>query len=704
MLKAGALWRILFWWMKKMRERDAADKFFKLAFGLIAALVLSYAVLRAARLSLTFDEAATYISYLSSNFLAVFNLTSANNHLLSTLLARLGCSIAGSGELVLRWPSLFGLILYLLFSWAILKKFFGRTAALAGFLLLNLNPYVLDFFSLSRGYGLALGLEMTALYFFMIFLDSARGGRRDNERVLRAALVAAFASAMANLSFLDVLAGLWIVIFIFSLIAVRPSLKQGAPALPPEKDAARGHRWVVAAMALSIPFNLVLVGQHVRLSGKLIEPLSVSFPGLGREDAGRVIVCGDDIFGREVEFPGRSAVWTMPGIVPLKRIKLGLTAAAAINLQAVDIDIGPRKLRFGPAQIKKWRHLPREGLEYFLADLSEARRPSFFGDMSEVINWKGDGVFFQAYAGEAALILIIGALSFLLISVLGRIFIRWRLLWGPEWRALRDSIRLSALYFISPIVIMEKSGAFYYGGHADFVRDTVGSLISDSFYGIRYAALQEKASLTFILGTVILFLLLFAWGRLRKSHLADGLEKSALLAVMAIIMLQAIAERVVFDSPYIMGRTAIFLIPLYALFFLFFLRDLGRLGRGWRPTASVLLAAAVALAAYHGFRSANLTHTMDWRCDADTKTMLDDVASRRAGNLSGLPRIRLGVDWLFWPAAEYYRRKDRLTWLDISMLPTARHCDLYFLSPGIPRPGSRVIIKTYPRTGNVLAE
>jgi hypothetical protein len=324
--------------------------------------------------------------------------------------------------------------------------------------------------------------------------------------------------------------------------------------------------------------------------------------------------------------------------------------------------------------------------------------------MNEVVNWKGDGVFFRAYAGEAALVLVIAVLSLVMISGLGRLFLRWRALPGSGWRALRDSLGLGILYLACPIVIMEKSHAFYYGGQAGFFSDTIVSLIADSFYGIRYAAFQEKAALTFVLGTIILFLLLFAWRRLGKRHIADGLEAPALLAVMTVIMIQVIAERVVLRSPYIMGRTAIFLVPLYALFFLFFLRDLGRLKRGGRPAASVLLAAIVALSVYHGMRSANMTHTTDWRYDADTKQMVSDIIALRAKDPHGQPRTRLGVEWLFWPSSEYYRRRDRLSWLDISMLPTARRCDLYYLSPEIPRRGAWAAIKTYPRTGNVLVE
>ena len=160
-----------------MSDRGSGRKLSFVLSGLIAAALLSYAALRAAKLSFTFDEAATYISYLSSGLFNALDFTDANNHVLYTLLARLFSAIGGSSELVLRLPSLFGFALYLLFSWALLSRFFGGLAALAGFLIVNLNPFVLDFFSVGRGYGLALGFEMAALYFFLVFLDRQRQSR-----------------------------------------------------------------------------------------------------------------------------------------------------------------------------------------------------------------------------------------------------------------------------------------------------------------------------------------------------------------------------------------------------------------------------------------------------------------------------------------------------------------------------------------------
>jgi hypothetical protein len=72
---------------------------------------------------------------------------------------------------------------------------YARVLAL---LVLTLNPFLLDFFSLCRGYGLACGFEMMALY-LLVKSSDARDIRPT--RSLLASLLAAF-SLLANLSFL----------------------------------------------------------------------------------------------------------------------------------------------------------------------------------------------------------------------------------------------------------------------------------------------------------------------------------------------------------------------------------------------------------------------------------------------------------------------------------------------------------------------
>ena len=100
-------------------------------------------------------------------------------------MAKVSYLVGGSSDLALRLPSLIGYGMYLCFSILILGFLRYRPIAFAGFLLLNLNAYLLDYFALSRGYGLALGFLMGALFFFFGFSGSCAAGHLRQRPVSR---------------------------------------------------------------------------------------------------------------------------------------------------------------------------------------------------------------------------------------------------------------------------------------------------------------------------------------------------------------------------------------------------------------------------------------------------------------------------------------------------------------------------------------
>lgn len=136
-------------------------------------VLLGYVTVRAAVLSVTHDEAYTYLGYVAGPWSDILanRPPSANNHVLSTLLVKISTGWLGPGSLALRFPSLLAFAGYLL---AALWLAWGRRSwvvGLAGFVLLSANPYLLDFFSLARGYGLALAALLASLVFLMRFWD-----------------------------------------------------------------------------------------------------------------------------------------------------------------------------------------------------------------------------------------------------------------------------------------------------------------------------------------------------------------------------------------------------------------------------------------------------------------------------------------------------------------------------------------------------
>jgi hypothetical protein len=55
-------------------------------FVLIAILLYSYVLIKAARISFTYDESSTFINYVDGSFIKIFDFTVANNHLLNSII------------------------------------------------------------------------------------------------------------------------------------------------------------------------------------------------------------------------------------------------------------------------------------------------------------------------------------------------------------------------------------------------------------------------------------------------------------------------------------------------------------------------------------------------------------------------------------------------------------------------------------------
>lgn len=140
---------------------------------LVAMSVLCALIYKASITSFTHDEAFTYTHYVHQGFFDIisFKHPYLNNHILNTLLMKYSEMLFGKYELALRSPSILGFVIYSVFGLLWLFKICPRLI-LPGYLLLVLNPYLLDFFILARGYGLSVSFLMTSVYFIGLYLET----------------------------------------------------------------------------------------------------------------------------------------------------------------------------------------------------------------------------------------------------------------------------------------------------------------------------------------------------------------------------------------------------------------------------------------------------------------------------------------------------------------------------------------------------
>ncbi len=149
---------------KDLRLQDIILGFFGLS-------VFVYIVVRAVRIPITHDEAGTILNFASQSVsdIVTYKDPIPNNHLLNTLLIKALVWLGGLKEWVCRLPNIIAGAIYLWFSVSIASLIFKKDSwlQLPFLILCCANPFLMEFFSLARGYGLSVALMMVSLYFFM---------------------------------------------------------------------------------------------------------------------------------------------------------------------------------------------------------------------------------------------------------------------------------------------------------------------------------------------------------------------------------------------------------------------------------------------------------------------------------------------------------------------------------------------------------
>ncbi|MCC6279292.1 MAG: hypothetical protein IT262_01735 [Saprospiraceae bacterium] len=137
-----------------------------------------YIVIRAWVMPITVDECSTAVSHVPRAVVDLLFLqtdANPNNHILNTLLIKGLTGLFGWHPFVVRIPALLGAFIY---AWAGLQLSRKISAhawiGVFAYTMLLFQPYLLEFFSLARGYALGLGLMLAAIWQAWRFLKEAR--------------------------------------------------------------------------------------------------------------------------------------------------------------------------------------------------------------------------------------------------------------------------------------------------------------------------------------------------------------------------------------------------------------------------------------------------------------------------------------------------------------------------------------------------
>jgi|GEM_PF-2216024 len=139
-----------------------------------AILLLAFTSFKSFSSSITVDEATSFLNFAQDSIYNIFTFKDLdpNNHVLNTLLMKMFTTFLPLSELTVRIQSLLAHAIYLAVTWLLIKDFKNTWFRLSVYLFLNLNPFVLDFFSLARGYALSWAFLVLSLYFLKLFVEN----------------------------------------------------------------------------------------------------------------------------------------------------------------------------------------------------------------------------------------------------------------------------------------------------------------------------------------------------------------------------------------------------------------------------------------------------------------------------------------------------------------------------------------------------
>lgn len=270
--------------------------------------------------------------------------------------------------------------------------------------------------------------------------------------------------------------------------------------------------------------------------------------------------------------------------------------------------------------------------------------------------------------------------------------------------ALPAILMLLLFLFVVPVAIqLKEAGALFFGGERGFWSDTISTITDRCFYEMGYNYWLQRLAKGFVF-LVLAGAVVFVTAKITVKKLkGNALFLASLLLLTGLCCLSTIVQHKLMDTPYLLDRTALFLVVLFDLVFVFFIAEFSK----EKPFAAIFVHASAVVLIVHFCLAFNLRYVLEWNQDADTKEMLSDLEKIKVVP-EGKETVSIGIPLIFDPAINFYREKNDLTWLNTVWRNETTNPlqDYFFLSPDVLAKANRdsiEILKTYPGTRHVLA-
>ena len=212
-----------------LKESLNAQQLMLIAF---CCLMFVYVVLRAFNVPFTFDEISTARMVESEEWTNFGD--SANNHLLNTVLMKGTRLFFDASVMCYRLPNVLAFILFLVYSVRLGHLLTPAKQYLTAVLLVSM-PFLIDFFSLARGYGLSISFLVVSIYYALQFTSQLKTSH------LIFTLLFGMGAVVSNYALLHFFLPLLFVLFLFILTS----------------KGKRGIHLIICTTILTVFFSLV---------------------------------------------------------------------------------------------------------------------------------------------------------------------------------------------------------------------------------------------------------------------------------------------------------------------------------------------------------------------------------------------------------------------------------------------------------------
>ncbi len=154
--------------MNKIKKKYPVELLFLV---LSVVILFIYLVLRSVFVPFSHDEAATFFHYVHINRLfPPITREEANNHYLNTLLSIFSYHLLGSSKWALRLPNILASIMFFYYLFRISMLLSLKLLRYGFFISVAFSLHFLDFFALSRGYGLSMAFLIGSMFYSIQYL------------------------------------------------------------------------------------------------------------------------------------------------------------------------------------------------------------------------------------------------------------------------------------------------------------------------------------------------------------------------------------------------------------------------------------------------------------------------------------------------------------------------------------------------------